>query len=155
VPRPSSASRTRVAQELDGVPRKEERDLVPVFHGRPADEEAECGPGRMLGPVRDVDEDPGHAPIVAAEACGSLGETLATRIQLCGRVTIELDGTRLEHGLPGRQGRHRLLMEVLAARDNGAEALRVYDRLRVLLREELGADPSAATQQLHRRLLSA
>jgi DNA-binding SARP family transcriptional activator len=44
-------------------------------------------------------------------------------------------------------------MEALAARGNAAEALRVYERLRVLLREELGASPAAETQALHRRLL--
>ena len=36
-------------------------------------------------------------------------------------------------------------MELLAARGNVAEALRVYDQLRVLLRDELGATPGAAT----------
>jgi DNA-binding SARP family transcriptional activator len=45
-------------------------------------------------------------------------------------------------------------MEALAARDNTAEALRVFDTLRVLLREELGVAPGAATQAVHRRLLS-
>ena len=44
-------------------------------------------------------------------------------------------------------------MEVLAARDNRADALRVYDQLRTLLRDELGAAPSPATQDLHRTLL--
>ena len=45
-------------------------------------------------------------------------------------------------------------MEVLAARDNHADALRIYDQLRTLLREELGAAPSPATQKLHRALLN-
>ena len=44
-------------------------------------------------------------------------------------------------------------MEVLAARGNPAEALLVYDKLRVRLREELGTTPSDATQAVHRRLL--
>jgi hypothetical protein len=34
-----------------------------------------------------------------------------------------------------------------------AEALLVYDRLRVLLRDELGIAPSPAVQSVHRRLL--
>ena len=37
----------------------------------------------------------------------------ATRIQLCGRMTVEIEGRRLEDKLPGRQG--RLLLAYLAA----------------------------------------
>jgi DNA-binding SARP family transcriptional activator len=44
-------------------------------------------------------------------------------------------------------------MEALAAGGNASEALRVYERLRVLLREELGVAPGAPAQELHRRLL--
>jgi DNA-binding SARP family transcriptional activator len=44
-------------------------------------------------------------------------------------------------------------MRALAARDNLAEALTVYERLRVVMRDELGASPGAATQLLHRQLL--
>ena len=44
-------------------------------------------------------------------------------------------------------------MELLAARGNVAEALRVYDRLRVLLRDELGATPAPHVTALHDRLL--
>ena len=44
-------------------------------------------------------------------------------------------------------------MEALARRGNLAEALRAYERLRVLLRDELGIAPSPDLQDLHRRLL--
>ena len=44
-------------------------------------------------------------------------------------------------------------MQALAAEGNAAEALRAYERLRCLLRDELGVAPSAATQELHRALL--
>ena len=54
---------------------------------------------------------------------------------------------------PFRESGYRYLMEVLAARDNRAEALHVYDQLRTLLRDELGAAPSRATQSLHSTLL--
>ncbi|HKO84781.1 MAG TPA: BTAD domain-containing putative transcriptional regulator [Actinomycetota bacterium] len=47
----------------------------------------------------------------------------------------------------------RSLMEALARRGNLAEALRAYERLRVLLREELGVAPSPDLQAAHRRLL--
>jgi SARP family transcriptional regulator, regulator of embCAB operon len=54
---------------------------------------------------------------------------------------------------PYRESGHRILMEALAERGNVAEALRAYERLRVLLREELGVSPSPAVQAVHRRLL--
>jgi SARP family transcriptional regulator, regulator of embCAB operon len=54
---------------------------------------------------------------------------------------------------PYRESGHRILMEALAERGNVAEALRAYERLRVLLREELGVAPSPAVQVVHRRLL--
>jgi DNA-binding SARP family transcriptional activator len=56
---------------------------------------------------------------------------------------------------PFRETGHRLLMEALAARGEPADALRVYDALRVLLREELGVAPGPAIQTLHLRLLEA
>ena len=58
--------------------------------------------------------------------------------------------TRLE---PYRESGWRILMEALAAEGNLAEALAAYERLRGLLREELGIAPSAPTQALHRELL--
>jgi hypothetical protein len=54
---------------------------------------------------------------------------------------------------PYRETGHRILMEALERRGNLAEALRAYERLRVLLREELGVAPSPAVQAVHRRLL--
>ena len=54
---------------------------------------------------------------------------------------------------PYRETGHRLLMEALERRGNLAEALRAYERLRVLLRDELGVAPSPALQAVHRRLL--
>jgi DNA-binding SARP family transcriptional activator len=44
-------------------------------------------------------------------------------------------------------------MEALERRSNNAEALLVYDRLRVLLHQELGIAPSPALQSAYRRLL--
>jgi len=55
---------------------------------------------------------------------------------------------------PFRQSGHRLLMQVLDARGNRAEALQAYEELRTLLRHELGASPSSAKQEVHRRLLA-
>jgi DNA-binding SARP family transcriptional activator len=68
-------------------------------------------------------------------------------------AAAERAGRALVEAAPFRESGYRLLMEALEARDNIAEALRVYDALRVLLREELGVAPGRAAQELHRRLL--
>jgi DNA-binding SARP family transcriptional activator len=67
--------------------------------------------------------------------------------------TAERSARSLVRRAPFRESGYRYLMEVLAARDNRADALRVYEELRMLLRDELGAAPSPATQELHRTLL--
>jgi DNA-binding SARP family transcriptional activator len=67
--------------------------------------------------------------------------------------TAERSARSLIAASPYRESGYRFLMEVRAARDNAAEALQVYERLRVLLRDDLGTVPGAATQELHRRLL--
>jgi DNA-binding SARP family transcriptional activator len=55
---------------------------------------------------------------------------------------------------PYRETGYRFLMEALAASGDVAEALRVYEQLRVLLRDELGATPAVEVQELHKRLLA-
>lgn len=54
---------------------------------------------------------------------------------------------------PYRESARGVLMEVLKARGNVNEALRVYEDIRVLLREELGSSPGAALVALHQQLL--
>jgi DNA-binding SARP family transcriptional activator/tetratricopeptide (TPR) repeat protein len=63
-------------------------------------------------------------------------------------------GTAVEQE-PFRESATALLMEVRAARGNTAEALRAYDRLRIRLRDELGASPAAPVRRLNERLLRA
>lgn len=67
--------------------------------------------------------------------------------------TAERTARVLVRQAPFRESGYRYLMEALAARGNAAEALNVYETLRTLLREELGAAPSHATQDVHRALL--
>ena len=54
---------------------------------------------------------------------------------------------------PFRESGHRRLMRAHAAAGDRAEALRVFEECRVLLRNELGVNPSAETQAIHRELL--
>jgi len=88
-----------------------------------------------------------HVRALEAYAQASLGIG-GTELAAAVRAGHEL--TRLE---PYRETGYRILMQALAEEGNAAEALRVYDSLRRLLHDELGAAPSAATQELHRSLL--
>jgi DNA-binding SARP family transcriptional activator len=54
---------------------------------------------------------------------------------------------------PFRESGYRLLMNQLQAAGERAEAMRVYERCRALLAEELGVSPSSETAALHRQLL--
>jgi SARP family transcriptional regulator, regulator of embCAB operon len=80
----------------------------------------------------------------AAARLGLGGPTLP-QAEECGRRLIEL--------APYRESGYRILMEALERHGNSAEALLVYDRLRVLLRDELGIAPSPAVRSVYRRLL--
>jgi SARP family transcriptional regulator, regulator of embCAB operon len=80
------------------------------------------------------------------EARLRLGGPTLPQAEDCARQLIEL--------APYRESGHRILMEALERRGNVAEALLAYDRLRVLLRDELGIAPGPAVQSVHRRLLA-
>jgi DNA-binding SARP family transcriptional activator len=80
-----------------------------------------------------------------AEARLGLGGPTLPQAEDCARRLIEL--------APYRETGHRILIESLERRGNVAEALLAYDRLRVLLRDELGVTPGPALQSVHRRLL--
>ena len=68
-------------------------------------------------------------------------------------VAAERAARELVSRLPYRETGYRSLMEAYAAEGNAAEALRVYDQLRTLLRDELGTAPAPELQELHERLL--
>jgi SARP family transcriptional regulator, regulator of embCAB operon len=69
-------------------------------------------------------------------------------------AVAERTARRLIDLSPYRESGYAVLMEALERQGNIAEALRVYEGLRGLLREELGAAPSPSVQQVHRRLLT-
>jgi DNA-binding SARP family transcriptional activator len=54
---------------------------------------------------------------------------------------------------PFRESAHRLLMEIHEAAGNPAEALRAFEELRILLRDELGTAPGQAAMVVHDRVL--
>ena len=106
---------------------------------------------------------PGEDAPWIAEIARRLDHVHLRALEVAARASLEIGGAELDTAersarslvktAPYRESGYRLLMDVLARRDNVAEALRVYEGLRVRLREELGAAPSRATQELHRRLL--
>ena len=80
-----------------------------------------------------------------AQARLGLGGPTLPQAEDAARQLIEL--------APYRETGHQILIQALERRGNLAEALLAYDRVRVLLRDELGIAPSPALQQVHRRLL--
>jgi SARP family transcriptional regulator, regulator of embCAB operon len=81
-----------------------------------------------------------------ASACLQLGGSELPGAERAARELLEV--------APLRETGHLLLMHVLAASGNVAEALAAYERLRALLREELGVNPSQAVQDAHTKLLA-
>ncbi len=84
-------------------------------------------------------------------------------LEVIGRAGLNMGGTQLQSAEraartlietePYREAGYVILMEALAARGNVAEALRVFDGLRTLLRDELGTNPSPEAIAAHERLL--
>jgi DNA-binding SARP family transcriptional activator len=84
-------------------------------------------------------------------------------LEVIGRAGLGLGGTQLAsaeraartliEAEPYRESGYVLLIGVLEAQGNVAEGLRVFERLRSLLRDELGTTPSPEAMQAHERLL--
>jgi len=80
----------------------------------------------------------------AAAALGTGGTELPAAVR-AGRQLVGL--------VPLRETGYQVLMQAIAAQGNVAEALRVYNDLCEVLRDELGVSPSASSQAVYNRLL--
>src|SRR3954454_6172434 len=80
-----------------------------------------------------------------AVAGAALGGAALAGAERAARAAVE--------AAPFRESARAALMEVLRAGGNVAEALRAYEDLRTMLRDELGATPSPRVMALHERLL--
>ena len=80
----------------------------------------------------------------ARAALGIGGTELPAAIRVA-RLLVESE--------PYRESGYLLLMEGFAREGNKAEGLRVYEKLRRRLRNELGVSPGEELQELHRQLL--
>ncbi len=92
-----------------------------------------------------------------------LEEVHLLALEVIGRAGLVMGGTQLQsaeraartliESEPYRESGYVILMEALAARGNVAEAVRVFEALRTLLRDELGTSPSPEAIAAHDRLL--
>lgn len=106
---------------------------------------------------------PGEAATWIEERRRMLGELELRALECYAAASLGVGGVeipsaertarRLVEREPFRESGHRLLMRALAAGGNVADALRAYERLATLLRDELGVDPGPETKDLHRSLL--
>jgi len=107
---------------------------------------------------------PGEDALWVDEVRRELEELHVRSLEAYGAAGLGLGGTEMAAALeagrrlvslaPLRESGHRLLMRALAGEGNPAEALRAYDTLRTLLRDELGVSPSAQSQALYEALLT-
>src|SRR3954464_9282963 len=87
----------------------------------------------------------GGAREAVAVAGAALGGAALAGAERAARAAVE--------AAPFRESARAALMEVLRAGGNVAEALRAYEDLRTMLRDELGATPPPRVMALHARLL--
>ena len=106
---------------------------------------------------------PGSSAVWLEPRRRELEELRLQALEVVGRAGLRLGGRQLAsvqrtarnliETEPYRESGYVLLMEALAAQGNVAEALLVFERLRNLLRENLGTSPSPDALAAHDRLL--
>jgi DNA-binding SARP family transcriptional activator len=124
---------------------------------------AAWGPASLAYGVASRPLLPGHDRPWLDEWRRRLDDTRLSGLECVAVASLELGGPELAQATscsrrlvelaPFRESGYRILMEALERSGNVAEALRVYDRLRITLRDELGIPPSPAVQDVYRRLL--
>ena len=124
---------------------------------------AAWGPARVVQHIAARELLPGEEMLWLAEQRGRLRDAYERSLELVAHACLEIGGGELDTAeraartlvevAPYRDSGYRWLMLVHERRGNRAEALRAYDDLRRLLRDELGTAPAPETQELHRSLL--
>ncbi|WP_028059466.1 ATP-binding protein [Candidatus Solirubrobacter pratensis] len=100
----------------------------------------------LAGPRADLEELRAEALELAAQAGLRLGGDALPGAERAARAAVA--------AAPFRESARAALIGVLAARGNVAEAIRAFDDIRVLLREELGTLPGPELMALNDRLLA-
>jgi DNA-binding SARP family transcriptional activator len=120
-------------------------------------------PARIAWSVTSREFMPGCAGRWIEERRVELEELHMDALECIAQIGIRLGGAELPSAeraarslvrlAPYRESGYRHLMEALEAGSNVAEALRVYERLRCLLRDELGVTPGRDITAFHQRLI--
>ncbi|ANZ39685.1 SARP family transcriptional regulator [Lentzea guizhouensis] len=138
----SAAGRERLRAGDPEAARSDLADAVALWGDHPGAE-----PAAIAAVAPAVATRLAHVSIEAvtdlAEAELALGQTEAAAVRL----------TRLLADHPVHERAAAVLMDALAAAGRQAEALTVYERVRVALADVLGADPGTALRERHLRLL--
>ncbi len=121
------------------------------------------GPAQAALAIADRGLLPGLDAPWIEERRTELAELRVQALEAVATVGVRLGGTELGpaeraaraavEAVPFRESARAALMEALEAQGNVAEALRAYEELRVLLRDELGTTPGPGLVALHARLV--
>lgn len=93
-------------------------------------------------------------PGIAERRIAALEARVEADLELGGHAELPAELRQLVSAHPLREHLHRLLMKALHRSGRRSEALGVYRSLRRTLVNELGIEPDALTQQVHRDVLS-
>jgi DNA-binding SARP family transcriptional activator len=96
----------------------------------------------------------GVANALEQERIQALEECLDIELQLGADGSLVAELTELVRQHPYREGLRATLMRALYRSGRSAEALEEYQRVRMLLREELGTEPSEELRRLHKAILN-
>jgi DNA-binding SARP family transcriptional activator/DNA-binding CsgD family transcriptional regulator len=132
---------------------------------REEDWRAAWGPAQAALAIADRGLLPGLEAAWIDERRVELAELRVQALEAVATIGARLGGSELGpaeraaraavEAAPFRESARATLMEALAAQGNVAEALRVYEDLRCLLRDELGTTPGSSLVALHERLLQS
>ncbi|WP_119726847.1 AfsR/SARP family transcriptional regulator [Thermomonospora amylolytica] len=109
-------------------------------------------------PLTDVPAGPllfSHRTRLEEARLSALGDRIAADLELRRHTDVVSELRMLTVEYPLHERFHEQLMTALHGSGRRAEALDAYQRLRVVLTDELGLEPSAETRRVHRAILRA
>jgi DNA-binding SARP family transcriptional activator len=132
---------------------------------RSSDWQAAWGPARAALTIAERGLLPGLEALWIDQLRTQLADLRVEALEAVATIGVRLGGAELPaaeqaaraavEAAPFRESARAALIEALRAGGNVAEALRAYDDLRVLLRDELGTTPGPELVALHEQLLRA